>query len=110
MPWWGWLAAGLIATGLWRLSFRALVNILTPPIDGDDFAGCLLMATIGFLGIGPGVLVVGLIKRAAGTRDWGELAVLIAGETREQKLARREREVREREDYIRRMERELKLT
>lgn len=114
MPWWFWVGLGVgLGAWFWRITFRAfweaeLRTKYTTP-GGDDLALDMMMATVTFLFIGPGKLLLGLLARLRGrkTNDWYWIARALGGESRETKQKRKEEELREREEWIARKEREL---
>lgn len=102
MPWWAWVLGGycgpMIACfrWVWRAVWEDCPN--DPPEWADLPIGCLM--TLVLLAFWPITLLVAEVEPAT-------LVRVIGGESRAQKQARRERELREREQAVRQAERDL---
>jgi hypothetical protein len=108
MSWYGWLALGVALAGYlptWRLLFRYFAFEFSDEPDWEDVGFSLFFAA--FFALGWPLLALGwLISRA----DAPRFVRRVAGESRVEKQARHERELRDRENRIARMEKELGIT
>lgn len=105
----GWIAIACYAASVpvgFRYWFREFVN---------DFGVDEWGAVLGGIGVGlffgaltaPAIATWRIFRSVAGDRSPKRLGLILAGETREEKAERLERERIEREEYIARLEREL---
>lgn len=112
MSWYGWLLLAFSVLPMpwaWRSTFRASVNVMR--ISYTDWFDVSVSAFIASLAMfaWPLVLMIASLNRALRVTSAEDFAAKVGGETRGEKLKRREREVAERERHIRDLERELEV-
>lgn len=112
MSWYGWLSlAGSLAPmpWIWRLAFRGTVKSMT--YGSADWLDVSFAAIIGVFAmcVWPLVLLCLVLKMGLHFTSADDFAARVGGSTREDKLKRREREVANREQRIRDLEREMEI-
>lgn len=101
----GWVLCGLVAA---RWVFRAFAADIGQygGLDWMDVTGGLFIAVIVGLFFWPLAAAFAALRAAVGGKDADAFARRLGGESREQKMQRRERELWDREARIRALERE----
>jgi hypothetical protein len=110
MAWYGWLALAVSMVGCvwgWRGFFRAIIAGCHR-VEWGDVIFCILFATM-LCWLWPVLLASDIVRAVFGPLDAGRVARVLGGESRKDKMARRERKVQEREDRVRRMEQDLEI-